>query len=686
MSVTAGTVRDASPAHTRQVGWPLTCTTGSSKSRSECLTQAKAAEPYRVQACAWGSVIVQSRGWPTPLGLAVFVTRAVTRANRRRIPRLRVVNVVRLRRRYSGVRFPEPRVHGRRQCNLGCPRVFTGAPASGLSGLQHRWLRYTPISRMGSLALRAPRACHRPFHPLTPLTNQREQTNVTPMKTIWLASPGSPSARATLRSDTWDDYTYKTTAIVTLRVDRDTEFVLGAAKFIYRNQPDRTRSWDNIPETFVSLDENWASLGQDPDYYEQLATLNPILRKRYLTAVRDAAWDPAIEAAFEHDDAWSTSVLRFSQASEALRRGKELFQTPTEARSRIEPTTLHFQLPLADRPGLLDLKFHFGSTNDEPSPISAIIGYNGTGKTTALARIARIAHVDSTQQSEPSFVQANGKLLSPQPKISSVLMISFSAFDNFTLPSEMTTNVEDAVKDGADDYFGYSYCGLRVRGESESEYLLKSSRQMKTELEKNYMRSTHPSRSQYLNIALEELAMEPSAEQLGHPENLSDITARYNSLSSGHKIVLSSVLHLCGRLHRRTLVLIDVPESHLHPSLLSAFLRILRRLLVESDSRAIIATHSPIVLQELPSRSVLILNRSFGITTASAPDVETFAESLERITAQVFRVDASRSDYHETLRELADNYTHEQIEEMYPLGLPARAWSYIQARTARSRR
>jgi predicted ATPase len=506
------------------------------------------------------------------------------------------------------------------------------------------------------------------------------------MKTVWLAAPGSPSARATLSPDNWDDYTYKTTILVKLRIDAENELTLGAAKFIYRNQPEHTKSWDAIPDSFVSLDENWASLGQDPDYYERLATLNPTLQKRYFNAVRDAAWDPAIEAAFADDDAWSTSILRFSQASEALRRGRELFHSPTNIQPKTEPSTLHFQLPSTDRPGAIDIKFNFGSPAGEPSPIAAIIGYNGTGKTTALARIARIAHVDSTQQSEPSFIQANGKLVSLEPNISSVLMISFSAFDNFTLPSEMTPRVKDARKDGADDYFGYSYCGLRVRSDSESEYLLKGSKQMEQELEKNYLRSIHPSRSGYLDTALDELAMEPSAEQLGRPSNVKDLSALYRRLSSGHKIVLSSVLHLCGRLHKRTLVLIDEPESHLHPSLLSAFLRTLRRLLVESESRAIIATHSPILLQELPSRAVLIMSRSFGMTTASAPEVETFAESLERITAQVFQVDASRSDYHETLRELADRYSFDEIEQMYPLGLPARAWSYIRARKTGERR
>lgn len=47
-------------------------------------------------------------------------------------------------------------------------------------------------------------------------------------------------------------------------------------------------------------------------------------------------------------------------------------------------------------------------------------------------------------------------------------------------------------------------------------------------------------------------------------------------------------------------MLIDEPEGHLHPPLLSAFVRALSELLVNRNGVAIIATHSPVVLQEVP--------------------------------------------------------------------------------------
>ena len=60
----------------------------------------------------------------------------------------------------------------------------------------------------------------------------------------------------------------------------------------------------------------------------------------------------------------------------------------------------------------------------------------------------------------------------------------------------------------------------------------------------------------------------------------------------------------------RTLVLLDEPEAHLHPPLLSAFTRALSDLLIYRNGVAIIATHSPVVLQEVPKSCVWKLRRS----------------------------------------------------------------------------
>ena len=81
-------------------------------------------------------------------------------------------------------------------------------------------------------------------------------------------------------------------------------------------------------------------------------------------------------------------------------------------------------------------------------------------------------------------------------------------------------------------------------------------------------------------------------------------------MSSGHAIVLLTVTKLVETVEEKTLVLLDEPESHLHPPLLSAFTLALSDLLVNRNGVVIIATHSPVVLQEVPKSCVSILRRT----------------------------------------------------------------------------
>lgn len=69
-----------------------------------------------------------------------------------------------------------------------------------------------------------------------------------------------------------------------------------------------------------------------------------------------------------------------------------------------------------------------------------------------------------------------------------------------------------------------------------------------------------------------------------------------DKMSSGHAVVLLTISRLVAKVEEKPLVLIDEPESHLHPPLLSAFTRAISELLHNRNGVAIIATHSPVVL------------------------------------------------------------------------------------------
>ncbi len=128
-------------------------------------------------------------------------------------------------------------------------------------------------------------------------------------------------------------------------------------------------------------------------------------------------------------------------------------------------------------------------------------------------------------------------------------------------------------------------------------------------------------------------------------------TAEYlfSNLSSGHAIVLLTITRLVERVEEKTLVLLDEPESHLHPPLLSAFVRALSELLLDRNGVAIIATHSPVVIQEIPSSCVWKVNRSQLVAAAHRPNVETFGENVGVLTREIFGLEVTSSGFHTLL-------------------------------------
>ncbi|WP_228299512.1 AAA family ATPase, partial [Klebsiella quasipneumoniae] len=147
-------------------------------------------------------------------------------------------------------------------------------------------------------------------------------------------------------------------------------------------------------------------------------------------------------------------------------------------------------------------------------------------------------------------------------------------------------------------------------------------------------------------------------------------------MSSGHAIVLLTITRLVATVEEKTLVLIDEPESHLHPPLLSAFIRALSDLLLDRNGVALIATHSPVVLQEVPRSCVWKLNRSRLVTVVRRPDIETFGENVGVLTREVFGLEVVKSGFHDLLtKSVESGQSYQDIINEYKgqLGVEARA-------------
>ena len=125
----------------------------------------------------------------------------------------------------------------------------------------------------------------------------------------------------------------------------------------------------------------------------------------------------------------------------------------------------------------------------------------------------------------------------------------------------------------------------------------------------------------------------------------------FSRLSSGHAIVLLTMTRLVELVDERTLVILDEPEGHLHPPLLAAFVRSVADLLVKRNGVGLIATHSPVVLQEVPRSCVWKLRRAGAVAIAERPLIETFGENVGVLTREVFGLEVTSSGFHNLLRK-----------------------------------
>jgi hypothetical protein len=155
----------------------------------------------------------------------------------------------------------------------------------------------------------------------------------------------------------------------------------------------------------------------------------------------------------------------------------------------------------------------------------------------------------------------------------------------------------------------------------------------------------------------------------------------FRSWSTGHKIVMHAVASLVAYTEPKSIVLFDEPESHLHPPLLAALMHAMRAVLRRNDAFAVVATHSPVVVQETLGRHIAIVRRFGAETRILHPRIETYGESIGELTNEIFGLTADATDFHQTLTHLVDaGLPLETIEGLFEPGLSLQARAFVMTR------
>ena len=455
-----------------------------------------------------------------------------------------------------------------------------------------------------------------------------------------------------METDNWDDYSTKCQFYVNFYSKNKTLYDIGTIKVLKKNTL-RTV----LADEFEELTDDYISLGQDIEFYENLIKVcreNKAIK--FLEIMRDIAWQPTLAEPFETLSSFRNALLRFNTAQKARRVGRAIIVGEDIS----EDFTFTYTCQISGADNKTEVHFDFNERDPIPGRIIGIIGRNATGKTRFLAQIAqdlvqikRIS-LKTEKQQEESFKPV-------RPIFNRLLTLSFSAFDRFARPTS--------------EHMSYVYCGIR------NEKGTLSRRSLNTRFSNNLKRVKEANRTKkwvsYIQDILDEENKEFSNDILDsvfddvQEENILDL------FSSGQAILIHAITSLLAWIEPESMILFDEPETHLHPNAVASLFHVYNDILNKYNSYSIIATHSPVVIQEIPSKRVVLFERSGKTTIAKNLDIETFGESISELTRHVFDTIEIPSFYKSTLKKLSHQYDLDKVLTLFDHNLSMSAQSYL---------
>ena len=305
------------------------------------------------------------------------------------------------------------------------------------------------------------------------------------------------------------------------------------------------------------------------------------------------------------------------------------------------------------------IKFNFDHNSLLPKRICVLIGKNGTGKSLALNKFVKSALLD--EEDESKLVSFNGD----RPVINRIIAIATPGETSNTFPvakKKQKINYRRLIltRGNVSSYHGIGELLVQLARTEESiktyqrwDLFIETVRSI-LPIEKIYLPiDSEPSVSAYTSsdniqkyVMLNNLKYNKGEQSTleiwgaidknGEPLiSFDDLT--FHPLSSGQLSFIKFAIQACLYIENGSIVLLDEPETHLHPNFISDFIKLLDRLLELTGSLSIIATHSSYFVREVPRDQVNVFSRdqdnNIYITN---PRLKTFGADVGSISYFVF--------------------------------------------------
>lgn len=330
-----------------------------------------------------------------------------------------------------------------------------------------------------------------------------------------------------------------------------------------------------------------------------------------------------------------------------------------------------------------------------PYGIVAFIGHNGCGKSSLLYQLAKLIYTSPNQRHHMKDII---KVTPSDVGTSRLLMFSYSAFDNFLFPGNTLSDYR-LMAEGVQNRKGrFIYCGVRdVKSEMESlidEQVQKE--QKEDDVKDNLVKQLRVNNVKLKSV--EELGQEFSKAledvysdadkcrqwecmiqrcKVRVPSLYQDI-CQFNSLklaweddnydgylklSTGVKFFLHIMSHVYAYSEDNSILLFDEPENHLHPPMLSFMMGEIQQSIRNTHSIMFVATHSPIILQDLFAKNIFVIRRDGDALTFRNPVTETYGENFGYINRLVFDLNSDICKYHNVFEYIYNKCKCKEIDK-----------------------
>lgn len=465
-----------------------------------------------------------------------------------------------------------------------------------------------------------------------------------------------------LVSTAWDDYGFKTSFELQFYPERSNRQTIGGVKIMDLENEGKFGPTVLQP-SFNQLDENFCSLGTSPEYYENIKNLS----EKYVIievfeALNDLALMPGLIDKFEHTNAFVNSLMREREAKSAFLLGDSIMKgIPLGSNLKFSFTTKLKNADLAH-----SVKFEFDRDSILPGRIFAIVGKNGTGKTVFLSNLANAVGYTKRRKKEIINDFETGIFDTELgPPFRKVISLSYSLFDTFKRPNPSKN-------------FSYIYCGIRNDEDEIDKKQLQERHidSLKTIAKKQLGEIWVRILSRFVDLKL--LGYEYDDWPIDGVSNIDELELTPNlQVSSGHSMLIYTITELIAKLAENSLILFDEPENHLHPNAIANLINSLNELAITFNSFVIICTHSPIVIQQIPSKYVYIFEREQNTPLTRPLDIESFGENLTVITKHIFETNQIDEGFKYYLTKLSEKNTFDEICALFNDRLSLNAKTFL---------